>query len=186
MQDAQPSTPDAVVSTADFSLRSSGRTYIERNREAEKIIDRIEKSSASVIGISGVRGAGKSSLAKKVLDHCSSVGYFTLLIPSPTGYNPSDFLLAVFQRIAEQVREIFEGLEDLAVLGEQTAIRLKRQMYAAAGIAVLLFSLLVGGSYYWVYAESQRLQAVLTARLEKKLQMTGVELAKRYSEQRPK
>jgi hypothetical protein len=81
---------------ADYSLRSSGKTYVDGRGDARHIVDRIKTSSASVIGIAGVRGAGKSSLAKKALDECNTLGFFTLLVPSPTGYEPREFLLSNF------------------------------------------------------------------------------------------
>jgi hypothetical protein len=64
--------PNAEAPSVDYSLRSSGNTYIDHAGEAQRIVDRIKTSSASVIGIAGVRGAGKSSLAKKVLDDCNA------------------------------------------------------------------------------------------------------------------
>src|SRR6476646_7807864 len=91
---------DPVV--GDLSLRANPDTYLDRATESSDILNKIERSSASVIGISGPRGAGKSSLALKVLKQCEERGYFTLLIHSPTGYEPRDFLLSVFQRICEE------------------------------------------------------------------------------------
>jgi len=135
----------ANAAHADFSLRSSGPTYIERAKEAQDIVERIRTSSASVIGIAGVRGAGKSSLAKKVLDKCKADDFFTLLIPSPTEYDPKDFLLAIFQRIAEhateRVRTIIEGADSLAELGNHQARRLDRQLKMVIG-GLFLFGLI--------------------------------------------
>jgi hypothetical protein len=74
---------EVAPAETDFSLKSNGRSYIEIKGEAKQIFERIQQSSASVIGIAGVRGAGKSSLSKKILEACSEKGYFTLLIPSP-------------------------------------------------------------------------------------------------------
>jgi hypothetical protein len=110
-----PATTSATTSPlhADFSLRASGKSYLERTDEAQRITTRIENSSSSVIGIAGVRGAGKSSLAKRVLENCDEKGYFTLLIPSPTGYEPREFLISICQRVAEhcieRVGAIIEG-----------------------------------------------------------------------------
>src|SRR5580704_5352671 len=101
-QSAVPQHPASQTQLhPDFSLRASGTTYIERSQEAVRVTTRIDNSSSSVVGIAGVRGAGKSSLAKRVLNTCDQKGYFTLLIPSPTGYEPREFLIAIFQRIAE-------------------------------------------------------------------------------------
>jgi len=89
---------------ADYSSRANGDTYIDRAGESASIFDRINISSSSVIGISGVRGAGKSSLALKVLNNCKERDYFTILIASPTAYDSKEFLLTIYQTIAEKVR----------------------------------------------------------------------------------
>ncbi|KJC40330.1 hypothetical protein UP09_22790 [Bradyrhizobium sp. LTSP885] len=151
----------ANATHADYSLRASGSTYIERAKEAQEIIDRIKTSSASVIGIAGVRGAGKSSLAKKVLNECNAFGFFTLLIPSPTEYDPKDFLLAIFQRIAEhateRVQTFIEGAESLSELGDFQARRLRTQLFAIFG-ALILLGLLGGAGAYWAYEFSTAAQ----------------------------
>jgi len=138
----------ATNTHADYSLRASGRTYVERAKEAQAIVDRIKTSSGSVIGIAGVRGAGKSSLAKKVLGECDGAGFFTLMIPSPTESEPKEFLLATFQRIAEhateKVQTIIEGAESLAELGDRQAHHLRRQIRMIFGGLALLC--LVGGA----------------------------------------
>jgi hypothetical protein len=138
----------ATHTHADYSLRASGRTYVERAKEAQAIVDRIKTSSGSVIGIAGVRGAGKSSLAKKVLGECDGAGFFTLMIPSPTESEPKEFLLATFQRIAEhateKVQTIIEGAESLAELGDRQAQRLRRQIRMLFGGLALLC--VVGGA----------------------------------------
>src|SRR3954453_1205088 len=138
----------ATDTHADYSLRASGRTYVERAKEAQGTVDGIRTGSGSVIGIAGVRGAGKSSLAKKVLGECDGAGYFTLMIPSPTESEPKDFLLATFQRIAEhateRVQTIIEGAESLAELGDRQAHRLRTQIQMIFGGLALLC--VVGGA----------------------------------------
>lgn len=93
-----------IAFSADYSLRSNGDTYIDRMDESERIIMRIKTSSSSVLGISGVRGAGKSSLAMKVLKYLSETGHFTILISSPVAYDSKEFLLMIYQSVAEKVR----------------------------------------------------------------------------------
>src|SRR5262249_55164387 len=137
----------APASGTDFSLRSSGTTYLDQKGETDRIVDRIETSSASVIGIAGVRGAGKSSLAKKVLDKCDASGFFTLFIPSPTGYEPREFLLAIFQRIAEHASERIQtatqGAETLASLGRQQLMKMRwRLISALAGLLLVCLGII--------------------------------------------
>jgi hypothetical protein len=85
-----------------------------------------------VVGIAGVRGAGKSSLAKKTLDACATEGYFTLLIPSPISYEPREFLLAIFQRIVESAQQrltaTVEGAEELIDAGREKAREVRRAL----------------------------------------------------------
>jgi predicted alpha/beta-fold hydrolase len=77
--------------TPDFSLRANGNSYIQRANEVDTLLERIESSAASVVGLSGVRGAGKSSLAKKVLNTCRDKGYFTLMIHLRSGMSRENF-----------------------------------------------------------------------------------------------
>jgi len=96
-------TVEQLEDQGDWSLRANGSTYLDRSDESEVLTNRLANSSASVTGIAGQRGAGKSSLALKVLNNCSNRGAFTQLIHSPTGYEPREFLVSIFQRICEEV-----------------------------------------------------------------------------------
>ncbi len=174
---------DAIVARADYSLRASGSTYIERGKEAHDIVDRIKTSSASVIGIAGVRGAGKSSLAKKALSECADAGFFTLLIPSPTEYDPKDFLLAIFQRIAEhatkQVQDIIEGAQSLAELGDRQARHLRLQLYLVLSVVLLLSLAVWVANYSLNKAEQQNINQKQLADLKQKQDLVREELSKR-------
>jgi len=137
------------------------------------VVCRIDTSSSSVVGITGVRGAGKSSLAKKVLNACDVQGYFTLLIPSPTGYEPREFLLAIFQRVGEHVtdrlRQIVDAADDLTTVGKRKATELRRRAWVVLAGLLLLIGVSVGPYYYIenrmfvqsTSAEIQRLQSQL-------------------------
>ena len=96
-------TSDQPNDQGDWSLRANGDTYRDRLNESKILTKRILQCSASVTGIAGQRGAGKSSLALRVLDSCEKNGAFTQLIHSPTAYDPRDFLLSVFQRLCDEV-----------------------------------------------------------------------------------
>ena len=88
----------------DWSLRADGGKYRNQRDESNKLILRIRNSTASVTGISGERGAGKSSLAQRVLGELKTNDEaFTALIHSPTGYDSRDFLVSLFQRVCEDV-----------------------------------------------------------------------------------
>jgi hypothetical protein len=158
-QDAQ-SALDPVET--DFSLRPNGRTYIEVNGEATQVLERIQRSSASVIGIAGVRGAGKSSLSKKVLDACSARGFFTLLIPSPISYEPREFLLAIFQRIVESAMQsmtaAIEGSEDLVETGRERARQVRRMLIVLSVGIFFSVATAAGFQLYYYYDYTVALQ----------------------------
>ena len=116
----------------DLSLRPNPETYVDRQSESLLICKKINSSSSSVIGLSGVRGAGKSSLAMKVLEEGKRDDFFILLISSPTGYEPREFLITVFQRICEEVvvklSNLFGKKETLESLGKQEQRRLQNRI----------------------------------------------------------
>jgi hypothetical protein len=179
----------ASAARADYSLRASGSTYIERDKEAREIVDRIKKSSASVIGIAGVRGAGKSSLAKKVIGECDAVGSFTLLIPSPTDSEPKEFLLAIFQRIAEaateKVQNIIKGTESLAELGNDQARQLRRQLLIVFTALAVLGFVGLAGAYLASTIKKSDANAALSSELTEKLNALEREQKRRAEGPKP-
>ena len=153
MSDAE--ADDELEVTVDTSLRSNGETYVDRNGEATRLIARIEHSSSSVVGIAGARGAGKSSLAKKVLAHCDELGYFSLLIPSPADYDPKEFLITVCQRVAEHcvatIQPLLYGAEDLLARGKRKVSQLRlRMVLTVVGLLVCI------GGGLWAYTSSTK------------------------------
>jgi len=103
-QETQTESSETSLDDFDLSLKANPDTYNDREKESETIFKRILSNSSSVIGIGGVRGAGKSSLALKVLGYCKKEDFFTILIPSPTAYDSKEFLLTVYQSICEDVK----------------------------------------------------------------------------------
>ncbi len=130
----------------DTSLRASSETYEDRQRESEVILERLDRSSSSVIGIAGVRGAGKSSLALKVLDRCAGKGYFKLMIPSPIGYDAQEFLVSLYQRVCEGViahlSPILGDVTSLDAMGRAEVSRLRRRFWLImlGGLALTIAS----------------------------------------------
>lgn len=150
--DYNNSSQDNSTVKRNFSLSANPNTYVDRDSETTKILNRIENSAATVVGISGVRGSGKSSLALKVLSETKKKDYLTLLIHSPVGYEPREFLITVFRRVCEEV--IFE-LE--RTLHKNTSIRqlgtreylsqLRPILSLTIATAVVLYSVLAAYRY---------------------------------------
>ena len=111
----------------DWSFRADEETYLDRSGESETLTNRLLKSSASVTGIAGQRGTGKSSLALRVLRKCKDENAFTLLIPSPTGLDSREFLVSVFETICvEVVANIDQGFGQSNSLVEHSKAEQKR------------------------------------------------------------
>ena len=138
----------------DWSLRARADTYRDRREESERLSDRLARSSASVTGIAGQRGAGKSSLALRVLGERDERDVYTQLIHAPTGYEPREFLASVFQTICENVVERIDGeLGQLKGLAERAADVRRRlsRMLLVWGLACSLPPLVAGGYLVVVY-----------------------------------
>ena len=157
-QNAEPeegSSPTA--GKADWSLRARADTYRDRRDESKRLSDRLARSSASVTGIAGERGAGKSSLAMRVLSKQKKPKVYTQLIHAPTGYEPREFLASVFQAICENVVERIDKelgqKKGLAARAEAEGRRLLRKMLAWM-LACLLPLMAAGGYLAIAYSET--------------------------------
>lgn len=119
--DAKPDCGTPVK--PDWSLGASGCTYLDRNEETSTILNRLRHSTSSVTGIAGRRGAGKSSLAIRILHECEDEEYFTLLVQSPTSYDPREFLIAISQRTCDAIIERMDARR-----GQRISIENRAQM----------------------------------------------------------
>jgi len=144
----------------EWSLRASGATYDDRSGESETITDRIMRSSASVTGIAGERGTGKSSLALRVLANCRNSA-FTQVIHAPTEYDHREFFVSVVQRMCEEViaaiNHKFGQPESLRKRGRAELRRLLR----IGGVLFVGLVVSCGGSVW--YAQRQYDVAVARA-----------------------
>ena len=140
--------PKSRTDPADRSLRANGETYRDRNSETEKIYSRLMKSSASVIGIAGQRGAGKSSLALRLIGRAEKDGAYAQLIHLPTVNNSREFLISIFQRVCEEVVSRIDSrlghersLEEIATASIGRSVVHRRLIVAALLLLIVLPSL---------------------------------------------
>ena len=144
---ANADTSTSTTSKQDWSLRASGRTYYDRTNETSTVVQRLVNSSSSVTGIAGRRGAGKSSLALRVLEICKQKNYFTQLIHTPASYDPREFLISVSQRTCDEVidrlderRGQLPSLDERAEAEERRIARLRRTLWAFAMVLPIIVS----------------------------------------------
>jgi hypothetical protein len=167
--DSTDATEVSQQKAPDFSLRPSADTYVDQKEESQKILRRIETSSALVMGIAGVRGAGKSSIALKVLSGCEAKGYFTLLIHSPAGYEHREFLLSIFQRLCEatieRVEKLLEQASTLQERGLNEAKKINRifRLILLGGLCTILIPAAI--TYYRYLKTVEAKQQVYASRV---------------------
>ena len=165
--------PGQPKDLGDWSLRANGDTYLDRSNESEILAKRLE-SSASVTGIAGQRGAGKSSLALRVLENRSKEGAFTQLIHSPTGYDPREFLVTVFQRVCEEVvARIDRDFGQALSLQERGKSESRRLLGIFLGVILGACTVLIIPSALIIRQEIDR-QTSLADLSSKKAQLSGV------------
>lgn len=140
---------DPMVGEADWSLRARADTYRDRRDESSRLLQRLRRSTASVTGIAGQRGAGKSSLALRVLGEHAGPDEYAQLIHAPTGYEPREFLASVFQTICENVIEhVDEELGQAEGLAERAKAEGNRLRNWNLIIGLACFLPLAGGLFY--------------------------------------
>jgi hypothetical protein len=100
--------------------------YVEREGEVKKVEDFIERTEGAVIGLTGVRGSGKTTVMEKAIVRYKD-SYFTLKISSPTGYDEKEFFITVFTRICEEVSRRIEKEFGMRTSIEKLAERKRRK-----------------------------------------------------------
>ena len=142
------------------NIHPNPENYIERKDEIRRIVNFIEKTEGAVIGITGVRGSGKTTVMESIISQYQK-GNFTLRITSPTEYDEKEFFVMVFKRICEEVNKKIE--EELKIRESITRIGIKEKLkYIALSFFFFLISSFFGfwilnylfyGNYFLYYYE---------------------------------
>ncbi|MEU8251736.1 NACHT domain-containing protein [Nonomuraea sp. NPDC048916] len=145
----------------------------------------VAKLGSGSVGVSGSRGAGKSTVLRHLCgrDQNGATAHLCLLVHAPTAYDPKDFLTHLFLKVCEEVT---------GDTGEQaSARRLKfRLVRLLPPIAVLLGTAMLAGSLRWahiqpVIVDVNKRPELLVAALGAILIVMGLAAAWRSSRRRP-
>jgi hypothetical protein len=124
------------------SIQPNPENYIPRKDEFERLRHYIDETNGSVIGISGVRGSGKTTVMDKLIDFYKSGNYFTLKITSPTGYDEEKFFITIFKRLCENVSNKLE--KELGIKPEiEERVKKERWKYVPLYILLVILPLII-------------------------------------------
>ena len=145
------------MNRGDLSLQANGVTYCDQENESRRLISRFANSTSSVTAIAGTRGAGKSSLALRVMRSSNNDHAFTQIIHCPIGYNPREFLVSIFQSVTDEVISLIDhrilGIDRSSQEGKGLlGMRAKTERRYLRGFRIALLTgagiLLLGGLHY--------------------------------------
>jgi hypothetical protein len=87
------------------SIQAKVAHYVDVHGLSARLIRSINRSDGGVFGITGVRGAGKSALTRRVL-HQLEGNYFTLEVTAPVRHDPDmGFFIAVCRSVCAKVKD---------------------------------------------------------------------------------
>ncbi|WP_214102820.1 NACHT domain-containing protein [Acrocarpospora catenulata] len=141
-------------SRIDEFVRTAGSDFLD---------EVIARHGSASIGLSGARGAGKSTALRRLCspDRPQTGGHLCVLVHAPTAYDPKEFITHLFLRVCEQVTGETGEREP------RSALR-ARLVRAAPLVAAFAGTLLLAGALQW-----QRLQAVLAGATRDPLVLVG-------------
>lgn len=159
------------TSAPSITLQPDGASYIDRRGESEEIFSRVDRTESSVIGIAGVRGAGKSSLALKIRDKCRERGYFTLWISSPLEYEPLEYFLSIFENLCFETNRLInsEIRGEISLADTATAEARRLRLWLVSLVCLAATAILIPAGMTYFTFEEERLKTYVSnveARIE--------------------
>lgn len=138
---------DAVVPEgADTALLTEGDFYLIRTKAFKRLQSALKDRDQCTVGVSGERGAGKTSAMRLLLrEREVTKNSLTLWIHAPTTYNEKEFLTSLLVRLITKAmnvlrlsaRQILNPLEQQRRRDEEEA-RHRRSVVRALGVAILV------------------------------------------------
>lgn len=96
---------DQQAPTAGTEVAAGTDFYCDVHGHAQHVLQTIERTDAGVLGFTGLRGVGKSSLSRWVLRELRS-RHFTLQVTSPARHDADlGFFVSVCRAVAQRVRD---------------------------------------------------------------------------------
>ena len=134
--------PEARGTQKPISIYPDASTYVDVNGKAAWLKNFIETSDGGVIGITGVRGAGKSALLNKVISELKGE-YFTLHITSPVhSSDRMEFFMMVCREVCAKVIYEIEG--KIFHLKDTSYSKAKEGLFSSMRLVVLFLIIGVG------------------------------------------
>lgn len=126
--------------------RSDQFVATEAARQTEYHLRQLESAS---LGVSGPRGAGKSSLMQRFCapDAATAADDLLVLVPAPTSYDPREFLIHLFAEVCRRITGV-EAADDGPPGTEPTRWKARAQRIGAA-FAVVAGVLTCVGAFLW-------------------------------------
>jgi hypothetical protein len=151
------STASAITGESWLSTQPDAATYVP-SAYAGRVLDYIERANSGVIGVTGVRGAGKSALFKHVLQQCAG-RFGRLEMTAPVAYERGTQSLMTLcrelaQRVIRDVEPALQGRPSPAV----RAVRDLARRVPALLVLTLFVAIFVGYGAAWTYERIFNLQ----------------------------
>lgn len=155
--------PDLELGTGDpdFSIGPNAEYYVTRPDDQFTRLKRfIATSGGGVFGLTGVRGAGKSVLLKKIEKEFEGK-HHTLHIPAPvSSREEAAFFAMLFRQLCGSViayinQKVFKKKTGAEKRGRQ---EIRKRLYLILAILPVIAAGMYGGWFYWTYYSDHKTQ----------------------------